>query len=240
MDVLKDKVALVVGSDEVGSAIASSLAAKGAKVFVCDSDAAKLKASGGIETGKVDTGSSAEVKRLVDDVIKKFGRIDILVNNVSAEVDKAIGDISDADWEKSVSANINSVFFFCREVVPKMRAQKYGRVVNISSVEYLGWPGKSSFSATESAIFGFTRSLALEAAREAVTVNTVVKGDIATAGTSAEDVEKIGKALPVGRIGTPADVANAVGYFVTEAAKYATGQTLFVCGGKSAHFSMAI
>jgi NAD(P)-dependent dehydrogenase (short-subunit alcohol dehydrogenase family) len=240
MDVLKDKVALVVGADEIGSAIAASLAAKGAKVVAADSDEAKVKKGANIEAKKVDPTSAADVKRLVDDVTKQFGRIDILVNNVSALVAKPIGEVSDADWQKEVSTNLNSAFYLCREVIPKMRAQKYGRVVNISSIEYLGWPGVSSFSATESALFGFTRSLALESARDAVTVNTVVKGDIATAETSQETAEKVGKSLPVGRIGTPEDVANAVGFFVTEAAKYATGQTLFVCGGKSAHFSMAI
>lgn len=101
-------------------------------------------------------------------------------------------------------------------------------------------PNLSSYAAAKSAIFGLTRSLALESARDGVTVNCVAKGDIATAGMTEADIEASVKAIPVRRIGRPEDVAKAVGFFASDRSPYVTGQTFFVCGGKSIHFSMSI
>jgi 3-oxoacyl-[acyl-carrier protein] reductase/2-[hydroxy(phenyl)methyl]-succinyl-CoA dehydrogenase BbsC subunit len=249
MEVVKDRVAVVVGAcDDVGMAIGQRLAGNGAKVIICDSDETKLKAAlhliddqgGNAQAKLVDPTSGDDVKRLVDEVTKQHGRIDILINNVNAQCGKPVGNISNSDWETGIRSNLSPTFFFCREVIPKMQAQKYGRVVNISSIDYMGRPGESNYSAVKSALFGLTRSLALETARDAVTVNCVVKGDVASSGMSPEAAEKIAKALPVGRIGNVDDVAGAVGFFASDTSKYVTGQTLFVCGGKSAYYSMSI
>ncbi|MBF0527004.1 MAG: SDR family oxidoreductase [Deltaproteobacteria bacterium] len=249
MEVVRDKIALLVGAcDEVGQAIGVRLAQKGATVIVCDTDYARLsilaeqirESGGNAEANPVDSTSSVDVKRLVGDVIKQYGKIDILINNADARFGKPVGDASDEEWETGIRTNLNPVFFFCREVIPKMQAQKYGRVINISSLDYIGWPGRSSYSAVKSALFGLTRSLSLETARDGVTVNCVARGDVATSEMSPELAAKIGESLPVKRIGRPDDVARAVGFFASDWSNYVTGQMFFVCGGKSAHFSMSI
>lgn len=249
MEVIKDRIALIAGAgDEIGQAIGLHLGAKGATVVACGPDASRLeslvsqiKANGGNAVAKrIDPAASDQVTNVVKDVIAEFGRIDILINNTDSVCNKAVGDVSDADWETSIRCNLNPAFFFCREVMPKMRAQRYGRVINISSLDYIGWPGKAGYSAVKSAIFGLTRSLALEAARDEVTVNCVAKGDVATEQMPAELVEKTAASLPVKRIGKPEDIARAVAFFASDNSKYVTGQTFFVCGGKSAHFSMSI
>jgi 3-oxoacyl-[acyl-carrier protein] reductase/2-[hydroxy(phenyl)methyl]-succinyl-CoA dehydrogenase BbsC subunit len=112
----------------------------------------------------------------------------------------------------------------------------------MNCLEYLGWPGKANYSAAASGIFGLTRSLALELAKDDITVNCLSRGDILypEAGLAEEAAAKLADAQPVKRLGTPEDVANAVGFFASEASKYITGQTLFVCGGKSLYFSMSV
>lgn len=249
MEAFKDKIALLVGvCDEVGEAIGLRFAQKGATVIVCGSDYAKLsmlinqmRESGcNAEANLVDSTSSVDVKRLVDSVIKQYGKIEILVNNPDARCGKPVCETSDNDWDTSIRSIISPAFFFCREVIPKMQTQKYGRVINISSLCYMGWPGQANYSAAKSALFGLTRSLALESAKDGVTVNCVAKGDLATSEMSLEQADMIGSSLPVKRIGRPDDIARAVGFFASDRANYITGQMLFVCGGKSAHFSMSI
>jgi NAD(P)-dependent dehydrogenase (short-subunit alcohol dehydrogenase family) len=249
MEILKDRVAVISGSaGEIGQAIGLRFARKGARVVLCDTDKKKvdglvdqIKAEGGQAIGMVVNGSKSEdVKSLVSRVVKQYGRIDVLVNNVDCPGGKPIAEISDEDWNTCISSNLNSVFYYCREVMPKMLEQKYGRIINLGSLDYIGWPNNSNYSAAKSAIFGMTRSLALESARDNVTVNYVVKGDVRSSDTSDEQAEKLSASIPVKKLGTPEDVARAVGYFASDSSGYVTGQTLFVCGGKSAHFSMSI
>ena len=123
-----------------------------------------------------------------------------------------------------------------------MREKKHGRIVNVGSIEYLGVPGKANYSAAKSAIFGLTRSLALELAKEGITVNSLVKGDIMDPASemSEEEQAKVAKGIPVQRLGRSDDVAYAACYFASDDSKYVTGQTLFVCGGKSLHSSMSV
>ncbi len=249
MEVLKDRIALIAGAgDEIGQAIGMRFGTGGATVVACGPDANRLedlvvqiKAAGGKAVAKLmDPTDSEQVKRVVNDVAEQYGRIDILVTNTDSQCTKAVCDVTDADWATSIRCNLSPAFYFCRETMPKMKQQKYGRIVNISSLDYIGWPGKAGYSAVKSAVFGLTRSLALESAKDEVTVNCVAKGDVATSQMPAEVAEKIGGALPVKRIGSPEDIARAVGFFASDTSKYITGQTFFVCGGKSAHFSMSI
>jgi 3-oxoacyl-[acyl-carrier protein] reductase/2-[hydroxy(phenyl)methyl]-succinyl-CoA dehydrogenase BbsC subunit len=121
-----------------------------------------------------------------------------------------------------------------------MRKNSHGRIISIGSLDYLGWQGKANYSAARSAIFGFTRSLALELAKSGITVNYVAKGEIAAAPLSEEDTARIKEVVPVQRAGKPEDVASVVGFFASDASSYLTGQTLFVCGGKSIYFSMSV
>jgi 3-oxoacyl-[acyl-carrier protein] reductase/2-[hydroxy(phenyl)methyl]-succinyl-CoA dehydrogenase BbsC subunit len=249
MDRIKDRVALISGiNDEIGQAIATRFAEKGAKVIALGDNsknlealASQIKASGGqIETVAVNTKNSQEIKKTVGAMLDRFGRIDILVNNEDNASACGICSTTDEGWRNALTDNLDPMFFLCREIIAAMREKKYGRVINISDLNYVGWPGKANYSAAKSAIFGFTRSLALEVAKDNITVNCVAKGDIRRAGMTDEDVEKAAGGLPVKKMGTAEDVARAVGFFASDTSPYTTGQTLFVCGGKSMYFSMTI
>ncbi len=249
MDVYKNRIALIAGAgDEIGQAIGMRFGSGGATVVACGPDAgrlddlvARINAAGGKAVAKLmDLTDSEQVKRVVKDAADQFGRIDILVNNTDSRCDKQVCDVTDDDWAASIRCNLNPAFYFCRETMPGMRKQKFGRVINISSLDYIGFSGEVGYSTAKSAIFGLTRALALESARDEVTVNCIAKGDVVTAQTPKEVAEKVGEALPVKRIGTPEDVARTVCFFASDASNYITGQTFFVCGGKSAHCSMSI
>ncbi len=250
MEVVKDRVVLISGAtDEAGQAMSLRFAKKGAKVVVTDTDQGKvdnlvseIRQEGAEAFGLVaDPEKPDEVKMVVTQAVSKFGKVDVLVNNVDTSEGKGIADLSDDDWHKSLTTNLDPMFFFCREVIPQMRQNKYGRVINMGNLEYIGWPGKANYSASKSAIFGFTRSLALEVAKDDITVNCVAKGGaFESSDMSEEDAAKLAKGLPVQRLGKPEDIAGAVAFFASDASPYATGQTLFVCGGKSMYFSMSI
>ncbi|BBO79462.1 beta-ketoacyl-ACP reductase [Desulfosarcina ovata subsp. sediminis] len=246
---IKDKVAVVSGvTDEIGEAISLRFADEGAKVVVCDIDqqrvdniVEKIKGKNQQAMGFVVNFSNPEnVKKTIDEITDKLGAIDVLVNNLDESQGWEIADVTDERWEKSLAANMNAVFYFCREIVPGMQKNQYGRVINISGIDYLGGPGKSNCSATKAAVFGLTRSLALESAKDNVTINCVIKGDIAGSDISDEQSEKMAARIPVKKVGKPEDVAMAVNFFASESAKYVTGQMLFVCGGKSLYSSMSV
>ena len=241
-------VVIAGGTNVVGECIGLSFGKKGAKVVVVDSDQEKvnnlvsrIKDAGGEATGIVaDPTSSDEVKKAVGSIIEDFNKVDVLVNNVDEMTEKSAVDLTDQDWNRSIAANLNPAFLFSREVLPKMQENKYGRIINMGSLYYLGWPGKVSYSTAKSAIFGFTRSLALEFAKDNITVNTIAVGDLERPGLTEDDALNLTKSIPVMRLGKPDDVVNAVGYLAAQSSGYVTGQTLFVCGGRSVHFSMSI
>lgn len=236
------------GTNVVGECVGLNFGKKGAKVVIVDGDEGKvnslvsrIKDAGGEATGVVaDPTSSEDVKKAVGSIIEDFKKIDVLVNNVDETIEKNLVDLTDEDWNRSIAANLNPAFLFSREVLPKMQENKYGRIINMGSLYYLGWSGKVGYSAAKSAIFGFTRSLALEFAKDGITVNTIAVGDLDRPDLSEDDVQNMTKSIPTMRLGKPDDVANAVGYLASQSSGYVTGQTLFVCGGRSAHFSMSI
>jgi len=249
MEIVKDRVVLMAGAtDEVGEAIGLRLATGSAKLAIADTEQAKvdslvsrIKEAGSDAIGLIFDPTNADaVGKMVGDVVAKFGRIDVLVNNIDDTSGQGINDLSYDAWKKLIDTNLNSTFLVSKAVIPAMQERKYGRVINIGSLEYLGWPGKASYSASKAAIFGFTRSLALETAKDGVTVNYVVKGNVSKSGLTDEQAEKLAASLPVQKIGKAEDVAMAVGFFASDASKYVTGQTLFVCGGKSLYFSMSV
>lgn len=246
---LKDKVVLIVGAmDEIGEAVAFRLAAEGARLALCDRDDVRLKVlaeeiarRGGVAAAfEVNACDHAMIAACVGRIVVHYGGIDVLVNKAEDPVDRVLDAITQEDFDAGVSAALGSAFHFMRAVVPVMREKSYGRVVNISSLAYLGQAGKAGVAAAQAGLFGLTRSVALETARHNITVNGVVKGDIGTAALSQEASDKLANGIPVKRVGTPADVANAVQFFASDSAKYITGQTFFVCGGKSAYSSMSI
>ncbi len=245
----KERVVLIVNADDaVGEAVALRLARPGTQLALVGADAGRLDRLASLLTGKgvaviaVVTGAlePGEIRDVVARVIARYGRIDILVQNESLLTAKPLQELSDADVGVALGAGLASPFHFLREVVPTMRERGFGRVVNISDIRYLGLAASANVAAARAGLFGLTRALALESARDGVTVSTVVMGDLENETTPAAEREQLAAGIPVKRLGTPADVANAVGFLAADSSKYVTGQTLFVCGGKSAYFSMSI
>lgn len=246
---LNNKVALVVGAaDEVGSAIAKRLASQGATVVLLDKDASGLAALAAeiTKTGGKALAITADpvlpqtAKACVEQVRQSLGDIHVLVNNTPDPAPHGLGALSAESFAGAIASTVGVQFAFMREVVPMMRDKACGRVVNLASIRYLGLPGGTDLAAAQSSTFGLTRSVALEAAPQRVTVNTVVKGDLARPGMSEEETAKAVGPIPAKRLGTVDDIAYAVGFFASDAAQYVTGQTFFVCGGRSAHFSMSV
>ncbi len=226
MEIAKGRVALITGAGgAISESIAQALASGGAKVTVTGTDAKSVGPLGS----------------KINELLSRHGRVDILVNACSQANGKGIADVTDEDWESVIRANLSSTFFFCREAIRHMRENKYGRIINLTSFYYLGWPGMANYSAATSGAFGLTRSLALELAKDDITVNCVVQGEILTADSSlsVEEVAKLADSHPVKRLGKPEDVARAVAFFASDASRYVTGQTLFVCGGRSLYSSMS-
>lgn len=241
------RVALVVGAnDEIGEAIARHLASTGARLALTATEGEGFDALvgrlGDVEAMKatVDPTDTRAVADVVAEVLARYGRIDILVNN-SAELEgKPLSALDAQDIDAALDEALAGPFRFMREVVPRMQQHGYGRVVNVSELGWLGLPNQTNVAAARAGLFGLTRAAALESARSGVTVNSVIKGDIATAGISDAQKEQLSAGIPVRRPGTPADVARAVAFFAAESSAYVTGQTLFVCGAKSVYFSMSV
>lgn len=222
MGALQGKVAFLAGAaGPLGEALSRGLAEEGAVLVSSD-----------------EAGSTQDL----DKAIKEHGRVDVLVNNFDSRAGKGIAELEEEDWTRALKANLEPVFRFCKAAVPAMKAKGCGRIVNLSNLDYLGWPGKADYVAAKSGLFGLTRSLALELAKDGITVNCLAQGDLETdfQGLSAEDLVKKAGAIPVKRLGRPQDVVRAVVYLASDRAKYVTGQTLFVCGGKSVYCSMSV
>ncbi len=249
MGSFKDRVVLIESvGDDIAYAIACKTASKGAKLALLDIDGkntsqmvSRLKENGIEALGiTADPADCTGAKQAIATIMEKYGRIDVLINNSDFSAENDIVETKAQVWYQGAKNNIDPAFFLCREVIPVMRRQGYGRIINIGSIEYLGLPHTSVYSAAKSSMLGFTRSLALETAKDKITVNWVVKGTIRTSKMSQEQEEKLAARIPVKKLGTPEDVAGAVTFFAADTSKFITGQTFFVCGGKSLYFSMSI
>lgn len=244
---MKDRVAMVIGAtDEIGQAIASRFAAAGARLALTAADRGELDVLGGalqasdVLALQVDPTDPAAASECVAAVLARYKKIDVLVNNAGDVTAKPLGDLTAPDVQAAVDTALLAPFHFIREVTPGMRKSGHGRMVNVSEIAYLGLPNHANVAAARAGLFGLTRSAALELARCGVTVNTVVKGDIADSAMTDAEREKLAGANPVKRLGVPEDVARAVAFFAADSTRYLTGQTLFVCGGKSVYFSMSV
>jgi 3-oxoacyl-[acyl-carrier protein] reductase len=237
-------VALVTGGSRgIGEGIATRLAGAGAEVVLsartldaAERVAESIRASGGKAAAvALDVRDAASVEACVADVLARYEKIDILVNNAGITRDNLLIRMKPDDWESVIATNLGGIYRMCRAVVPKMVRARYGRIVNITSVVgTLGNPGQTNYAATKAGVEAFTRSLAREVASRNITVNNVAPGFIDTDMTRALD-EKQRDALlsqiPLGRLGTPQDVADAVAFLVGSGAGYVTGVTLHVNGG---------
>ncbi len=244
---LTGKVAVVTGSGRgIGKAIAVKLAEAGASIVINDVGDSAPAEQTVAEIKKMnrqsmavmaDVSSSADVARLVDSAITTYGKVDILVNNAGITRDQLAMRMTDEDWDKVLTINLKSVFLCTRAVLRPMLKQHSGRIVSISSiVGIIGNPGQANYASAKAGIIGFTKTIAKEVASRGITVNAVAPGFIDTPMTQALPEERrqtLMNSIPLGYLGTPRDVAEAVAFLASEEARYITGQVITVDGGIS-------
>jgi len=241
---VKDRVALVTGASRgIGRSISLALAGAGARIVALDVDLAateafvqELRAKGTdaiAVQGNVTVADDAQ--KAVDAAVEAFGQLDILVNNAGITRDALLLRMKDDDWDAVLSVNLKGAFLFTRAASKVMTKQRYGRIVNIASVVgQMGNAGQANYCASKAGLMGLTKSNARELARRNVTVNAVAPGFIATEMTDAlpENVRaELAAQIPLERLGSPDDIANAVLFLASENSGYITGQVLAVNGG---------
>ncbi len=242
---LEGKVALVTGGSRgIGRSIALTLAARGADVAInfagnveaAEKTVAEIEAMGRkaimIKTDVADTEACAA---MIDEVVEKMGKIDILVNNAGITRDTLLMRMKEADWDAVLNTNLKSVYNCTKAAIKYMMKARSGRIVNISSVVgAMGNAGQANYAAAKAGMLGFTKAVAKETAARGITVNAVAPGFISTDMTavlSEKVVDNLKAGIPMGRLGEPEDIANAVAFLVSDDAAYITGQTLHVNGG---------
>ncbi|MDR0870344.1 MAG: 3-oxoacyl-[acyl-carrier-protein] reductase [Planctomycetaceae bacterium] len=241
---LKDKIAVVTGGTRgIGLGIAEALAQNGAAVAVIGTNSEKLASA--VETVKkygtevegyiCNVAKTEDVEKTVEAVLSRFSKIDILVNNAGITKDVPLGAMKDEEWDDVLAVNLRGPFLFTRAVSKDMRKKKRGRIINISSISGLiGNKGQANYSASKAGLIGFTRTVSKELASKNITVNAVAPGftqSDMTAVLPQAYKDELLKRIPLGRIGLPADIANAVLFFASDEASFVTGQILTVDGG---------
>ncbi len=242
---LKDQVAIVTGGTRgIGKAICLLFALEGARVIanfskddrIAENLLDEAKANGlGLELYKADVTQPHQVKDMVENISARWGRIDILVNNVGLVRDNFLMLMSEDDWDALMRANLTALFHCSKAVIRKMIAQRSGKIVNISSISgILGTSGQTNYAATKGGMISFTKSLAREVGPFNIRVNAVAPGLIESEVVSKmprEKMEAVIKSTSLGRMGRPEEVARAVLFLASESAAYITGQTIVVDGG---------
>jgi len=241
---LSGQVALVTGASRgIGKAIALALGRCGSKVACVARDTAKLAetvsaitaAGGQAEAFACDVTNGPAVQTLVETIAEKWGRLDILVNNAGITRDTLLPRMSDEQWDEVLNTNLRGTFLFTRAVTRPMMQQRYGRIINISSVSGLiGNAGQANYSASKAAIIGFTRTVSKELASRKVTVNAIAPGFIesemsAALGEALQDQVKT--RIPAKRLGTTDEVADVVLFLASPTSSYITGQCITIDGG---------
>jgi len=238
-------VVVTGGSKGIGRTVALKFAEEGAKIIIVHYDPDESSSDDilntltqqGIEaeSHRVDVSSYQDVQALFKEILSRFGKVDVLINNAGITRDSLLMRMSEDDWDNVIRVNLKSVFNCTQIVIRSMLKQRAGSIVNISSVVgQIGNPGQSNYSASKAGIIGFTKSVAREVSGRGITVNAVAPGFIDTEMTaSLPDRAKNSflQQIPLGRIGKPEDVAEAVYWLSSDAANYITGQTIHVNGG---------
>ncbi len=241
---LSGRVALVTGASQgIGRACALKLAQSGAAVALAARNQDKLNevvaeitASGGNAAAfSMDVADEEQIKSGMKAAIAQFGKIDILVNNAGITRDQLVMRMKRADWDAVLNTNLTSAYLCIQQAIGSMLKQRWGRIINITSVfGQMGQAGQANYAASKAGLIGLTMAMAREVASRNITCNAVAPGFIETAMTAvlSDDFKQNAlKMIPLGRIGTPEDVASAVAFLASEDASYITGQVLSVNGG---------
>lgn len=230
---LKNKVAIVTGGTKgIGLAIADKLASLGAKVIVSAIHEEKTKHW----FIHCDVSSSSDVMNVISQVIKKYKRIDILINNAGIFPNVPFKDMTEEQWDKVIDVNLKGTFLFTKAATPYMIMQKYGKIVNISSIaSVLGYAGLSHYCASKGGVSAFTRAVAVELAQYNIRVNAIAPGMIITPGVqenmNEEGLKQYEKGIPKGKAGMPNDIAELAAFLVSDASENILGQTIISDGG---------
>lgn len=241
---VKDRVAVVTGAGRgIGEACALRLAEEGAKVAVSDIDgesakkvAEAIRAQGGSAIAKkLDVRERGEVKALMEETASAFGRLDILVNNAGYSRPALLPKLTEDMWDLVINVSLKGQFNCAQFATPYMMQQNYGKIINISSLAYMGNVGNANYSSAKAGIIGLTKALAKELGKYNIHVNCIAPGPIDTPGLRERLPEKYidlaVKNSPLKRIGKPIDVANAVLFLASDESTYITGNVLHVSGG---------
>jgi 3-oxoacyl-[acyl-carrier protein] reductase len=241
---LEGRVALVTGASQgIGHACALALATQGASVAVAARNHPKLEELVAHITGSggkaapfiIDVGDEEQVKSGIKSVISHFGKVDILVNNAGITRDQLVMRMKRADWDSVLNTNLTSAYLCIQQVIGSMLKQRWGRIINITSIfGQMGQAGQANYAASKAGLIGLTMAMAREVASRNITCNAVAPGFIETsmtAGLSEEFKQTAVKMIPLGRVGAAEDVANAVSFLASDEASYITGHVLNVNGG---------
>lgn len=238
---LKDQVAIVTGGAKgIGKGIVAVLVKAGAQVVIADIDieAGQSTASElGATFAELDVTDREACQRVVDAVVERYGRLDVLCSNTGIFPQANLDSMTLDNWEHMINVNLRSTFFMVQAVLPSMRQRHYGRIVITSSITgaITGYPGWSHYAASKAGQLGFMRSAALECAREGITINAVMPGNIRTAGLEAQGeayLNEMAASIPVKRLGEPEDIGHAACFLASSEARFITGQTIIVDGGQ--------
>jgi meso-butanediol dehydrogenase / (S,S)-butanediol dehydrogenase / diacetyl reductase len=236
------KVAIVTGgSSGIGAATVERLAREGATVVVADLNP-PAETSASIVFHQTDVARSADVTALLAAVAAQFGRLDVLVNNAGIGCLVETPDMAEADWDRIFAVNVTAIFHTCKIAIPVMRANGGGAIVNVASISGLsGDYGFAAYSASKAAVINYTRTLALDCARDNIRVNALCPGLIETPmavpkhAVPQRDRQEWLDAIPLRRAGQPAEIANVIVFLASDEASYMTGSIVVADGGKTAH-----